>query len=171
MPPRQRRRLTVWVSKAGWRAIVGVFLGAGAVAVVAVRAARSFANASSPGGATLLPAEPSTPALGPKTTSSGRLSISLTPTIGPIQVGVIQDWRIAIAQASGSPASDCSVIFTGTMPEHGHGLPTAPRVTGKVGGTYRLEGVRFSMPGLWRVTVQVSGCVDPPDRAQFDLAL
>ena len=42
------------------------------------------------------------------------------------------------------------------MPQHGHGFPTKPRVTREVeGGTYLLEGMKFSMTGWWEVKLNI----------------
>jgi len=57
------------------------------------------------------------------------------------------------------------------MPEHNHGLPTAPQVTAGLGeGRYRLEGVKFSMPGRWVLRIAVDGA-QGKDEATFNLVL
>jgi hypothetical protein len=44
------------------------------------------------------------------------------------------------------------------MPQHGHGLPTRPRVTREVeSGTYLVEGMKFSMPGWWNIKFDIQG--------------
>ena len=41
------------------------------------------------------------------------------------------------------------------MPQHGHGLPTRPRVTRSLGeGIYEIEGVRFNMGGWWGIKLR-----------------
>ena len=41
----------------------------------------------------------------------------------------------------------------GDMPQHGHGLPTRPRVTRNLGnGDYQIEGVKFQMGGATPLT-------------------
>ncbi|MCK7471462.1 MAG: FixH family protein [Desulfomicrobium escambiense] len=48
------------------------------------------------------------------------------------------------------------MLADGTMPEHGHGLPTKPRMTQELGsGVYLIEGMKFNMPGWWMVTFTV----------------
>jgi hypothetical protein len=43
------------------------------------------------------------------------------------------------------------------MPQHGHGLPTLPQVTENLGeGDYRVEGLKFHMPGWWIVEFDIS---------------
>ena len=49
------------------------------------------------------------------------------------------------------------------MPQHGHGLPTQPRVTQEIGdGRYLMEGMKFSMTGWWdmRLAVQAGDVTD-----------
>jgi hypothetical protein len=44
------------------------------------------------------------------------------------------------------------------MPQHGHGLPTQPRVTRELGdGTYQLDGMKFSMTGWWEIKLAIQG--------------
>jgi hypothetical protein len=44
------------------------------------------------------------------------------------------------------------------MPGHGHGLPTQPAVTQKLGnGDYVVEGMKFQMTGWWYVDFGVTG--------------
>jgi hypothetical protein len=44
------------------------------------------------------------------------------------------------------------------MPQHGHGLPTRPRVTRNLGdGAYEIEGVRFNMGGWWEFKLAIAG--------------
>jgi hypothetical protein len=55
------------------------------------------------------------------------------------------------------PIEDAALTVTGGMPEHNHGMPTQPQITQQLAaGRYLLEGVRFHMPGLWRITAVVT---------------
>jgi hypothetical protein len=57
------------------------------------------------------------------------------------------------------------------MPQHGHGLPTRPRVTRALGdGVYEIEGVRFSMGGWWEFTLAITAAAHS-DVVTFNLAL
>jgi hypothetical protein len=54
------------------------------------------------------------------------------------------------------------------MPQHGHGLPTRPRITRELeDGTYLLEGMKFSMTGWWEVKLDIQG-PQGPDRVTFN---
>lgn len=99
------------------------------------------------------------------------LRIGIAPSKGAISVGVTQEWSISVSTVEGAPLAGCRIRFDGTMPEHGHGLPTAPRVTGETApGRYRLEGVRFSMAGHWQLDVDAA-CKDGAQHTIFDLRL
>jgi hypothetical protein len=53
------------------------------------------------------------------------------------------------------------------MPQHGHGLPTRPRVTRELaGGVYEVGGVRFNMGGWWELKFTIGG-----DTVTFNLGL
>ena len=57
------------------------------------------------------------------------------------------------------------------MPEHNHGLPTSPEMTGQLdGGRYRIEGVKFSMPGWWELKFDISAAAGS-DSVTFNLVL
>lgn len=51
---------------------------------------------------------------------------------------------------TGLPVTDATLTIGGGMPQHGHGLPTRPRVTQNLGaGSYEISGLRFNMGGWW----------------------
>jgi hypothetical protein len=58
----------------------------------------------------------------------------------------------------------------GGMPQHNHGMPTQPQVTPLGSGDYRVEGMKFQMPGHWVVTVAVDA-EGQQDTATFNLQL
>ena len=47
----------------------------------------------------------------------------------PLRPRRMQTVRVAIADAAGEPVDDATIGIDGGMPQHGHGLPTRPRVT------------------------------------------
>ena len=58
---------------------------------------------------------------------------------------------------SGQPVTDAGITVDGGMPEHGHGLPTRPRVTKYLGnGSYEISGVRFNMGGWWELKLTIT---------------
>jgi YtkA-like len=102
----------------------------------------------------------------------GYFVVSLESKSTPIVSGVTHDWVVTVMDANRAKVRDCSIVFDGEMPAHGHGLPTAPRITRELlPGSYLLEGVRFSMSGHWRLSVAVDRCGAHRDTAYFDLNL
>ena len=88
--------------------------------------------------------------------TAGGWTVQVFSNSAPIGINRIQDWRIQILDAQGQPVPDAEVQVNGGMPEHDHGLPTVPQVTGYQGdGIYLLQGIRFHMPGLWQVSVHI----------------
>ena len=72
-------------------------------------------------------------------------------------------WTLHIEDASGQPVEGAEISVNGDMPQHGHGLPTQPRITQDLGnGDYLVEGLRFQMGGWWVMdfTIQANGQSD-----------
>ena len=81
--------------------------------------------------------------------------ITLIPPAN-IPVQEIHSWQVKVETPDGKPLTKALVYMNGGMPEHGHGLPTRPVVTGEIAeGIYRVEGVKFSMAGWWEILVAV----------------
>jgi len=79
---------------------------------------------------------------------------------GELAINQMQSWLLHIADANGVAIEGAEIEVTGGMPEHDHGLPTAPRITADLGGgNYRLDGMRFHMSGYWELTfvIRVGG--------------
>ncbi|HRN54292.1 MAG TPA: FixH family protein, partial [Gemmatimonadaceae bacterium] len=72
-------------------------------------------------------------------------------------VGRLQRVHVQVLDASGAPVNGARLGIDGGMPQHGHGLPTKPRVTGTAGpGTYVVDGLRFNMGGWWEFKVAIA---------------
>lgn len=77
-------------------------------------------------------------------------------TAQAVPLNTIHTWKLRVERTDGSAVTGAEVLVDGTMPEHGHGLPTKPRMTQELGnGVYLIEGMKFNMPGWWTVTVTV----------------
>lgn len=77
--------------------------------------------------------------------------------LSPVQINRIHSWELEVLDADGNPVEDASITVTGGMPDHDHGMPTNPQVTGTTGnGRYLLEGVRFHMPGRWVLLIKIA---------------
>jgi hypothetical protein len=113
---------------------------------------------------------PSEFGLGPPSSAAGRYVATLGPA-KPRRPRQMQTVRVTVRDAEGRPIDDAQISVDGGMPQHGHGLPTRPRVTRNLGdGMYELEGVRFNMGGWWEFKLAIAGCRGA-DTVTFNLAL
>jgi hypothetical protein len=108
--------------------------------------------------------------VGPRTSGAGLYTATLIPaeSLRPRRLQTVQ---VAIADAEGQPIENADIGIDGGMPQHGHGLPTRPRVTRHVGnGVYEIEGVRFSMGGWWEFKLSIA-TASGTDLVTFNLKL
>ena len=97
--------------------------------------------------------------------------IRLSSTADPIPINQIHSWSLSLTDPSGKPVSGAAIRFDGGMPEHGHGLPTAPRVeAGTAPGEYVIRGLEFSMTGWWELRLAISANGEA-DTATFNVVL
>jgi hypothetical protein len=107
---------------------------------------------------------------GPRASASRQFTATLQPD-QPLRPRRMQTMRVAITDAAGAPLDDATIKIDGGMPQHGHGLPTRPRVTRALGnGRYEIEGVRFNMGGWWEFKLAISAA-SGSDVVTFNLAL
>ena len=108
--------------------------------------------------------------LGPRPSANQLYVATLQPSreLRPRQLQTI---RIAITDREGRAVVGASLTIDGGMPQHGHGLPTRPRMTRVVSdGTYEVEGVRFNMGGWWEFKVTITS-ERGADTVTFNLGL
>jgi hypothetical protein len=87
--------------------------------------------------------------LGPRFSEKRLYSATLNPPT-QLRTRQMQTLRVAIVDSNGRAVDDATLAIDGGMPEHGHGLPTRPRMTRVLGGgAYEVEGVRFNVGGWW----------------------
>jgi len=95
--------------------------------------------------------------LGPRPSAAGRYVATLEPA-KPLRPRQMQTVRVIVRDAEGRAIDEAQISIDGGMPQHGHGLPTRPRVTRSLGdGIYEIEGVRFNMGGWWEFTLAIAG--------------
>lgn len=83
----------------------------------------------------------------------------------------MHDWNVTVLTAAGAPVVEAGITIGGGMPQHGHGLPTRPRVTQILGdGRYLVQGVKFSMQGWWTLELAIS-VAEGADVATFNIVL
>ena len=108
--------------------------------------------------------------LGPRSSTHGHYVATLEPD-RPLRPRQTQTVRVTIVDGDGAPIENAAITIDGGMPQHGHGLPTHPRVTRHIGGgTYLIEGVRFNMGGWWEFKVSVATAAGA-DTVTFNLSL
>ena len=85
----------------------------------------------------------------------GIYTVSFESSLEPIEINKIHSWVLHLTRDS-EAVTGASLIVTGGMPAHDHGMPTRPRVTEELGdGVYRLDGMRFHMGGYWEVSIEI----------------
>ncbi|MBP8298407.1 MAG: FixH family protein [Burkholderiales bacterium] len=108
--------------------------------------------------------------LGPRPSAAQLYTATLLPR-QPLRLRQLETVPVRIADASGRPVAGVAIAVSGGMPEHGHGLPTQPRVTRALGdGVYEIEGVRFSMGGWWQLKLAIESPAGA-DSVTFNLSL
>ncbi len=90
------------------------------------------------------------------TSKRGLFVLQVDSAIDPIVINTMHSWELVLTDADGTAVEGATFDVSGGMPEHDHGLATAPRVTEELGdGRYRLDGLRFHMAGEWELVVEV----------------
>jgi hypothetical protein len=103
--------------------------------------------------------------------ATGRYRLTIQPRGDTIPVSKIHSWVLHIETAGGTPVDSAAICIDGGMPEHGHGLPTRPRMTENLkNGDYLIEGMKFSMRGWWVVKFTVTTPAGA-DSVRFNLSL
>lgn len=91
-------------------------------------------------------------------TAEGRYLVTLRPPAEAPAINQLHSWQVSLETPSGEPVARARIGVDGGMPQHGHGLPTRPRVTRELApGTYLLEGMKFSMTGWWEIKLAIEG--------------
>src|SRR5688500_321654 len=93
-----------------------------------------------------------------RASEGGAYRATIRPPGDSIPKGTLQRWTLHLETAAGAPVDSGDFSVDGGMPQHGHGLPTTPRVTRALGhGDHLVEGMKFNMGGWWVVKFRVAG--------------
>lgn len=105
--------------------------------------------------------------------AQGLYRVSFRSRIEPVPVNRMHGWVLHVETAAGEPVDDACITVDGGMPEHHHGLPSAPQISAYLGGgDYQVDGLKFHMNGWWTVSFYIaSGAAGGVDDVTFDLAL
>ena len=106
-----------------------------------------------------------------RTTDKGLFRVKVASATSPIPMNAMHRWTVEISDARGRPVSGATLNVDGGMPEHGHGLPTAPRaVPTGTAGHYAIQGMKFSMDGWWELKLAIRAA-GASDAVTFNLVL
>jgi len=91
-----------------------------------------------------------------RVSDNARYHVVLEQPSAHIPLRKIHTWSVQFTRADGRETRPLRIEIDGGMPRHGHGLPTEPEITHYLGdGRYRIDGLLFSMPGLWHLQFRV----------------
>jgi hypothetical protein len=106
---------------------------------------------------------------GPRTSAQNVYTATIDPPAQPLKPRRMMSLQVSIRDAAGKPVDGAQIQIDGGMPQHGHGLPTQPRVTRSLGdGRYEIDGLRFNMGGWWELRLAVTSTAGT-DRITFNL--
>jgi hypothetical protein len=106
---------------------------------------------------------------GPRTSAAGQYNVTIQEQ-AKFKKGKLLRTTIFVAGRDGKGIEGLQIGVDGGMPQHGHGLPTKPRVTQDLGnGQYQVDGLKFNMGGWWELKFIVAGT--PNDSVVFNLDL
>ncbi len=84
-------------------------------------------------------------------------NVSYIASTGTVPVNQLHQWTLHVETADGQPVENATITVDGDMPQHGHGLPTQPRITRNLGnGDYLVDGIKFQMGGWWVMDFNVT---------------
>ena len=102
---------------------------------------------------------------------AGKLTVQVSGIDRPERLNHLHGFGLVLATAGGKPASGASIGLSGLRRDTNSPLPTMPQVSAVPGaGHYRVEGLRFHMPGEWRLIFAIGdGAIR--DRAVLDIVV
>jgi hypothetical protein len=88
-----------------------------------------------------------------------------------LKVGPMQSVPLSVVDRDGRAVAGAEIAIDGGMPQHGHGLPTKPKVAqGSEAGAYIVAGLRFNMGGWWVIKFTISAAAGT-DSVTFNVRL
>ena len=106
-----------------------------------------------------------------RTSDQGLYQVSISSQLDPIAINQIHNWTLHVETADGQPVENAEITVDGGMPQHDHGLPTAPQVTQDLeNGDYLVEGLKFHMDGWWEIKFAIKSA-SQSDGVTFNLLL
>lgn len=106
-----------------------------------------------------------------KLSEKGLYEVAIAPEAETAEQNALHSWVVTLLTPQGETVDGAVIAVDGGMPQHGHGLPTAPQMTEQLGeGRYRIEGMKFSMSGWWELRFDISSAAGA-DSVTFNLVL
>jgi len=91
-----------------------------------------------------------------KVVSARQIFHATYETDWPVPMNRIHSWKVWLRTPRREAVTGAFITVSGGMPAHGHGLPTQPIATeGDVPGLYIIDGMKFTMPGMWVVQLHI----------------
>jgi len=85
----------------------------------------------------------------------------------PIPLNRLHSWDLTISTPRREAVTGANIQVDGGMPAHGHNLSTRPVVVEtSMPGKYRIDGMKFTMPGEWVVRLHIDSGLET-DTAEF----
>jgi hypothetical protein len=102
---------------------------------------------------------------------SHRFTVQVSGLQRPEPLNRMHGLDIAVATVDGKPVTGATLAITGERRYSDTPLPTMPQVApAGTPGHYRLEGLRFHMPGEWRLVLDIE-FAHSSDHATFDVVV
>lgn len=106
-----------------------------------------------------------------RASDNGLFKVSYTASTGTVPVNQMHQWTLHVETADGQAVDNATIAVDGDMPQHGHGLPTQPRVTKYLGnGNYLVDGMKFQMGGWWLMDFTITAG-SQTDAVHFNMML
>ena len=91
-----------------------------------------------------------------KASEGAKFIVRVSSKLKPVVINKMHNWDVRVISPEGGVIENAKIEISGGMPMHGHGLPTAPRVTEYLGkGKYLIEGLKFNMAGFWKLKLAI----------------
>jgi hypothetical protein len=106
-----------------------------------------------------------------KTGSRGVFDVRLIEADPPPPARGLNRWTIRVTQTAGGPVGDARFDWTQSpwMPCHQHGTTVVPEaIATDAEGTYLVEPIYFTMPGIWKTTFNILSTEGANDNIAFN---
>ena len=89
------------------------------------------------------------------TSERGLFRVAYESQLVPIAINRMHSWTLSVTDQDGAPVTGAEIAIKGGMPQHNHGLATAPTIEPAGEGRYLLQGLRFHMMGYWELELTI----------------